>query len=386
MRKSFIGYYTPTQEEFKSLWENGIFAFDANVLLNVYRLSQNTSEALLNIIDNMSSQIWIPHQAALEYQNNRLIVIAEQIKVYDDLLKAFKDGYKSMNSQLERCKRHPFIKIDSWVKSIDELFTNIEKEIQITKEQHPNLIHEDPIRERLTAILDGKIGLPYDKIKLGEIYSEGKTRYDSEIPPGYGDKDKKPDARKYGDLVLWYQIMDKAKETKRPIILIADDVKKNDWWSGFKGNIIGPRHELVEEIMEKANVKFYMYQTDQFMKHAKSTVQTEEMEQAIAEVKDAQNDNAMQLQRLIRSFTKYSVKEIKKNQFGRYNWPLEHLISNRKKLLNDLYHQYYLGQNSMPKDELDMLVEQIKKEENNIHILSSTRTIDVELNLLPNEK
>jgi hypothetical protein len=37
MHRLLRGYYQPTQEEFDELWEKYIFAFDTNILLNVYR-------------------------------------------------------------------------------------------------------------------------------------------------------------------------------------------------------------------------------------------------------------------------------------------------------------------------------------------------------------
>jgi hypothetical protein len=63
---------------------------------------------------------------------------------------------------------------------------------------------------------------------LNEIKKEGKERYGRRMPPGFKD-DKKPEDKKYGDLILWYQIIDEAKKSKKPIVLISGDVK-DDWW------------------------------------------------------------------------------------------------------------------------------------------------------------
>jgi hypothetical protein len=71
MRTTFLGYYRFTEEEFSTLWEDCLFIFDANVILNLYRYSAGTSEALLNILRGISDRMWLPHQIALEYQDNR---------------------------------------------------------------------------------------------------------------------------------------------------------------------------------------------------------------------------------------------------------------------------------------------------------------------------
>ena len=36
MKKMFPGYYLPSEEDFESLWKEGLFIFDTNVLLDMY--------------------------------------------------------------------------------------------------------------------------------------------------------------------------------------------------------------------------------------------------------------------------------------------------------------------------------------------------------------
>ena len=45
MRKTFPGYYRPTEAEFRRLWDKCIFVLDANVLLNLYRYSEETRKS-----------------------------------------------------------------------------------------------------------------------------------------------------------------------------------------------------------------------------------------------------------------------------------------------------------------------------------------------------
>ena len=82
MKELFPGYYQPTEKEFSKLWNECIFALDANVLLNLYRYSENSTKDFLNILTFLSTakRLWIPHQAALEYHQRRVGVIGEQKK------------------------------------------------------------------------------------------------------------------------------------------------------------------------------------------------------------------------------------------------------------------------------------------------------------------
>src|SRR5437016_1153093 len=91
MKRSFPGYYRPTDSQFRELWEKGLFIVDANVLLNLYRYPKLACEDLLKVFRQISNRLWIPHQAALEYQMNRLSVIAEQVKRFDEVRKVLSD-------------------------------------------------------------------------------------------------------------------------------------------------------------------------------------------------------------------------------------------------------------------------------------------------------
>ena len=88
----------------------------------------------------------------------------------------------------------------------------------------------------------------------------------------------------YGDLVLWFQTIDKAKESNQPILLITDD-RKDDWWLKFEGRTIGPQPELVHEIVSEADVSFYMYSADPFMEYASKYLKRQVNQRAIEEVR-----------------------------------------------------------------------------------------------------
>src|SRR5205085_9117820 len=211
MRGVFFGHYRPLEEEFSKLWDNCIFILDANVLLNLYRYSPQTHEAWVRILTMMADRLWIPHQAALEYQENRLSVISSQEEVYNNLSRIFRDAQDELESLLGR--GHLSIDVKRVIYTVEETFKSIKKELEDHRQQHPNLFQDDTIRETLTSLLDGKVGLPYSQARLNDIYKAGEKRYEYKIPPGYKDRDKKNLIRygnltleeKFGDLILWFQ-------------------------------------------------------------------------------------------------------------------------------------------------------------------------------------
>ena len=58
---------------------------------------------------------------------------------------------------------------------------------------------------------------------------EGQGRYKKEIPPGFKDAKDKDGVRKYGDLIIWKEMLKFALKQSKNIIFITDDVKA-DWW------------------------------------------------------------------------------------------------------------------------------------------------------------
>jgi hypothetical protein len=284
MRKTFPGYYRPTEDEFSELWNTCLFVLDANVLLNLYRYSPETSEEFIGILNEMSDRLWVPHQVALEYQRRRLDVIEIQVDAHveiQNLLKKLGDKLPSLRRDTDRS-----------LERINSIFTEVEKELNERKREYLDLLNDDCLRDTITSLFEGKVGSPYSTEQLNEIYKKGEVRYEHEIPPGYLDARDKEGMRKYGDLVLWFQVIDKAQETKKPIILVTDD-RKDDWWLQRKGRLIGPRPELAEEILSQAGVSFYMYRADQFMTYAQKYIERQVKQEAIDEVRDVrQRDEA----------------------------------------------------------------------------------------------
>ena len=89
MKNMFKQYnYFYTQEEYKDIWENALFVFDTNTLLNLYRYQEDTRDEFLKVLGIISDRIWIPYHVALEFQRNRLIVISEQKELFAKTKKA----------------------------------------------------------------------------------------------------------------------------------------------------------------------------------------------------------------------------------------------------------------------------------------------------------
>ena len=156
MKKTFPGYYRPTEKEFAELWANCVFTLDANVLLDVYRYTPQTRKALLAILNQISGRLWLPHQAAIEYQKERITVIVKQSEAYDDIQKLLQKSLNALEGQFGAYKRHPFLDVSRLLKRISRLFDQINKELQQRKQEHPDWLSDDTIHNELAILLAGK--------------------------------------------------------------------------------------------------------------------------------------------------------------------------------------------------------------------------------------
>lgn len=280
LRELFIGFYRPSEEEFNKLWDECIFVFDANVLLNLYRYTTDTQEGLLKVLNAFKERIWLPNRAVNEYFKNRLKVISEQSNAYSEII----GGITSYKNSLQKHKRHLTIDIDKITDIISYSEEQINELLDISKGHDNDYSKSDIILEQIIELFNGKVGKPFPDDELSKLYEVAEKRFDNKIPPGYEDRKIKKDERKYSDYVIWKQIIDYAKSNNRPIIIVTDD-KKEDWWLEFKGQKISPRPELINEFYCETNLLCYIYESEIFLEYANKYLGFEEQEKAIKEIR-----------------------------------------------------------------------------------------------------
>jgi PIN like domain len=262
-------------------------------------------------MERLQDRIWIPHQVGLEFSRNRLDVIADQDAIFD-LVDQF-DAMVMNKFFEERVKNygkrgHAYADLEKLRAIFQQTKQALRDELQRAREQYPASKDADTVLERLGKLFQGKIGCPYSDDEMTKLTAEFEKRYKQQIPPGFKDEKKQkgqnkqptqpqqqdelPDdesnnpANKHGDVILWYQMMDYARQEKKPIIFVGDDVKE-DWWERKRrGKTSGPRAELRREMKEKAGVQFYMYTMERFLEEAQKFLVLQVQEETIKEVRE----------------------------------------------------------------------------------------------------
>lgn len=303
----------PENVDFKKIWSDGVFIFDSNVLLDLYRLPESATKDLIGVLNNkdFNKKVWIGFQGLLEFLNNRHAAISEQKSKFHTVRKLiiesigqYDEVFDALTKELSGLKlkqRHSLIDPDKFLTpdkiNNGKLFLEqFLEELSKLEGKQSDVNDEDKIKGLVLDIFKGKIGEGFNKKELEDIYKDGEKRYENEIPPGYKDKAKKGTyrvedrefIRKYGDLILWKEILRKANLEKiSHIVLVTGDVKE-DWWVEKSGKKLGPRKELLNEIyMHAPDLQtFYMYDTSSFLRHAKSELHVDISDSSINQTKD----------------------------------------------------------------------------------------------------
>lgn len=215
----------------------------------------------------------------MEYNRNRYEVIAEQEKAYHDFLEKISQIQKDLQSS----SKPPFL-TPAVDKDLNRAFTKVSEEVEGSIQKYCDYLKEDPIYDNLSQLFQGRITDHFDDEKLKAIYKEGEERFKSKIPPRFEDEKTKESDRKYGDLVLWKEVIELAKELKKDVILVTDERKADWWWKLRDGRNMGARQELVAEIKKEADVAFHMYSSERFLRYGQTFLQEQINQQALEEI------------------------------------------------------------------------------------------------------
>src|SRR5262245_51264521 len=87
MRTLFPEYYRPSPDEFEAKFKECVFAFDTNILLNLYRYKPESRKSFLNVLRKEKVRIWLPHRVAFEYHRNRVSVLLGEVGLVETIAK-----------------------------------------------------------------------------------------------------------------------------------------------------------------------------------------------------------------------------------------------------------------------------------------------------------
>ncbi|HIC8645975.1 PIN-like domain-containing protein [Elizabethkingia meningoseptica] len=309
MDRKAYNIYELSKEREQKLWEDCIFIFDSSALLDLYYYPEETRDEIYSdVFKKIKDRIWLANHIQYEFLKNRKNVILKPITenytpLIDKILKPISDKIKETETLLDNLKKwtknkdkHPYIehseiiKFEGFLKEYSEKYTEFSTEftsqMEEKKEEISKLKDNDTVLSTIESYFP--VGREYSFQEILKIAEEGKIRYEFDIPPGYEDlkKEKKVGTQIFGDLIIWKQILEHAKEINKNVVFICNDLK-DDWCEldkkATEKRIKTPRPELIKEFNDYTGKEFWMYNQAQFIYSSnellKSSISVKQIEQ-----------------------------------------------------------------------------------------------------------
>ena len=220
--------------------EGFVFVLDTNILLNIYRYSQDFSDFALKCLNSIKEYIYLPSIVRLEYgkhcrgaysrMSNRIDIAKTNIQKQIDI------AQKSVLGSLKELKRLQYPEIDNLSENLEKKFA----ELKILKD---DFFDNRPVVDYVSHAWSSDLLMNivnfieaqkhvFPELTLQEIYDwdeQGEKRYKDNVPPGFMDAKDKKGVRKYSDFFIWKEILRFAQNHNKDVIFVTDDIKQ-DWW------------------------------------------------------------------------------------------------------------------------------------------------------------
>lgn len=258
--------------------DNLIIIPDANILLYLYKCSFNSSQNIVELLKKVKDKVIVPSRVYKEYMAHREEEQAKIDRKYDNFTKDLKNQVKEVKGKISgsisESRKYDFPNCDLLETGIN---TFLDKTIDAISTYESSLSSEKQNKSVQIANVEQliqfwttqeKVLQEPNMLQILEYVKEGEFRYRYKMPPGYMDeeekdkqikKDIKQDTfenriRKYGDLIVWKEIINVGKTTQgdKTILFLTNDVKE-DWWvtRGEQKNkeAVRMRDELLKEYL-----------------------------------------------------------------------------------------------------------------------------------------
>ncbi|WP_229075031.1 PIN-like domain-containing protein [Actinoplanes sp. DH11] len=282
---------------YKPFFVKGLVVLDANVLLDLYRYTQEPRSQVLAALRLIARgrRLWLPHQVALEFARNRPKAVEGRLKrlsavrgIVDDqfqsAVRAIADARNEM-SNLLRDMAHDDAAADILGKELDEAAINsVLKPWRDKLSSHLTRLRtaenltprhvaaaNEPLLIEIATLFGTNIGDPPAASELQRLVHHAVNyRYPNRIPPGYADQGKSTDLARAGDYLLWEEMLQHAMTLPEPrrILFVSRDTKEDWYEKNEKGQPVRPWPALHDEMRARANADLLILTPKDFLQGA----------------------------------------------------------------------------------------------------------------------
>lgn len=248
--------------------EDYIIVLDTSAYLKIYKCPIEYSDFSIECLQKIKKFVYMPSMVFYEYSKHYTHEFKKMKSRVKDAVNDVNDILNSsINIVLNSCeifRRLEFEDADKLINELKDKFDDLSdyfNKFYKTKRypEELELVWDEDKVLKLTKDIN-----KFPEIKFIDILrwcEEGENRYKQKTPPGYMDGKCKDGPRKYGDFIIWKEMLSFAKNNDKNIIFVTDDLKE-DWWDLNKKNRT-LRSELINEF-EKTGKSIIGFSSNDF--------------------------------------------------------------------------------------------------------------------------
>ncbi len=255
---------------------SGLVSLDANVLLSFYRFGPAARMALAEVLAALGDRVFVSHQAAREFWRNRLGAIDARNAAAEQLTAAIDKAQNQVQDAVKVWSKHTAADRSTEQQILKEVRESLDRCVAMAEDENSDAstyaydVTKDSVVQTLLPLLEGRVGEPLQPSDHADAIKEASRRAAEQVPPGFRDAAKETDGAvdgASGDYLVWLQSMLEAKYRGLNLVLVTGD-EKDDWWWKHRGQILGPRPELIEEFHKLSGMPLTMLRPSQLIDHA----------------------------------------------------------------------------------------------------------------------
>ncbi|WP_354570546.1 PIN-like domain-containing protein [Glaciihabitans sp. UYNi722] len=235
---------------------------DANVLLNVLRYTPSARKELLRVLAEVAERCFVPHQIAVEYNRNRVKVVADRHKELQDIAEEVAGIKRSVRTVVNGFKNRSTLRskdVPALEESVTDFLAALENAYEDALQQYDlepdRLVGTiDEWTANLDVILTGHVAARPSAELLEADVLEAEKRHNESIAPGFKDQNK-------GDYLWWAETLRHPGLRGRALLVISDDTAKGDWVLEERGIGVGPHPVLIEDVMSAGGTDLVLLTT-----------------------------------------------------------------------------------------------------------------------------
>lgn len=343
MKKHFPAYYRVRQDWLIKDFGQCVIVFDTSALLDIYRLPKDSVDQVFDVLEHYKKQIVIPHYTAVEYYRSIHGVLLAQITKITKAQTALDDLIQMLSTR----RNQPYIS-DKSNRHLTTLKNSVTRDFEEQKAYLKDQLLYGGYQNKMAELLDGCVLDPFTDKEIKEIEKIGEDRYTNHIPPGWKDAEK--GANRYGDLIIWKEVLRFAKDKKKSILYISND-QKEDWVIKATGMTICPQYGLLEEFYNEvgdSNLWLHIFTLDRFLDFVNKISPARVSKETVDQVRESIANEIVEPTNSLYDFFKSQQKLIDMSSIAQTQKAI--------RSIQDIYDRYkfYDQINAVPQDLLNM--------------------------------